>query len=119
MTDPVFPTGLCPECSGPNIPNHPGGWLYFKHKMTCPLLVLEDTRAFADYQGLGFPPYVPSRAPSVEDNPGRQRPVTLTERTLLAALGYELPDDAVTVVGWLTSGVRRREWPAATEVVQA
>jgi hypothetical protein len=42
----------------------------------------------------------------------RIRPSTTTERTLLAHLGFDAPDDLETKVIWLSDGVRRREWPA-------
>jgi hypothetical protein len=72
--------------------------------MTCPLLVAEDTRALAD-QSLAHARGWPF-----------ERPVTDAERTLLAAVGYELPDDAATTVDYLTTAVRRRRWPVATAV---
>lgn len=39
------------------------------------------------------------------------RPATDTERTLLAHLGYTLPDELFTAVTFLTTGVRNRRWP--------
>jgi hypothetical protein len=39
------------------------------------------------------------------------RPATQTERTLLAHLGYELPDELFTAVTFLTTGVRNRRFP--------
>lgn len=40
------------------------------------------------------------------------RPATEAERTLLAHLGFDLPDELTTHVDRLTSSVRRRRWPA-------
>ncbi len=100
MTDPM-PAVTCPQCGGEHMPGHPGGLLYWRHEMTCPLLAKEDSRALADStlaHARGWP---------------FDRPVTDTERVLLSALGYELPDDAVTTVDYLTTAVRRRRWAVA------
>lgn len=110
MTEPI---ATCPECGGQHIPDHPGGPLYFKHRLTCLLLALEDTRQASDKEGLGFPPYTPRKDPSKQDNPGR--PVTPTERLLLEHLGYTVPEDAICVVGWITPGVRSRTFPTAVK----
>jgi hypothetical protein len=40
------------------------------------------------------------------------RPATETERTLLAHLGFTLPDDLVTHVDRISTSVRQRRWPA-------
>lgn len=94
------PAPRCPECGGKQLLNHPAGLLVFAHDTMggCILQDREDSRAVADKdRGAGF-----------------ERPATDTERTLLAAAGYALPADGVTVVGWLSPGLRRRTWPAAT-----
>ena len=39
------------------------------------------------------------------------RPATDAERTLLAHLGYELPDELETRVQFITETLRRRTWP--------
>lgn len=100
FSDPAVAT--CPECGGPLLLGHPGGMVYRHHTLAgCSLQDAEDTRQFADKEGLGFPPYVPG----ADNPPGR--PITPTERTLLAAAGITYPDDADAVcrVGWLTDGV--------------
>lgn len=44
------------------------------------------------------------------------RPATKTERTLLAALGYDLPDEGLkTHVHWTTTGIRQRTWPSLAD----
>lgn len=43
---------------------------------------------------------------------GFEREATPTERALLAHLGYQLPEQLVTVVRYRTRGVRHRSWPA-------
>jgi hypothetical protein len=40
-----------------------------------------------------------------------ERPATDAERTLLAHLGYQLPDELKTRVDFATETLRRRTWP--------
>ena len=42
----------------------------------------------------------------------RDRPATEAERTLLAHLGFDVPDELTTHVDRITPSVRRRRWPA-------
>jgi hypothetical protein len=74
----------------------PRGWLVF-HWLPDDLQRLEDSCAVADRDAMrprGF-----------------ERPATDTERILLQHLGYQLPDNLVTVVRYRTRGVRNRRWP--------
>ena len=95
----------CPTCAGPQMVDHPCGVLMVRHTNDCPVRASEDARQVAD------------------KDTGRARftrPATETERVLLAAFGYVVPDELLTQVDFLTAGARRREWPglnlAADEV---
>lgn len=95
----MIPT--CPECSGPQLVDHPGGWLEFQHGAGCPVRDREDATRAADFErrdpwftGVRF-----------------QRPATATERQLLGALGYQVPAGLTTVVEYLSATVRCRRWP--------
>jgi len=80
----------------------PRGWLVF-HWLPDDLQRAEDSTAVNDRDQMrprGF-----------------ERPATDTERTLLAHLGYQLPDELVTVVRYRTRGVRNRRWPQLEEDV--
>ena len=99
---PVFsdPAPTCPECGGRQLLDHPAGLVFAHDTMAgCTLQDAEDSRAVADLSLAG------ARGWPFE------REATSAERTLLAAAGHELPDDALTVVDWLTKAVRRRRWP--------
>lgn len=89
----------CPECAGPQMVDHPAGILMIRHTNSCSLRASEDSRLVADY----------------DRNIGRfTRLATPTERTLLIAFGYVVPDEPdelATNVQFLTPGVRLREWP--------
>ena len=89
----------CPSCQRAPMLNHPGGVLEFRHRSaTCTLLPAEDATKENDYAR-----YRSERWPFT-------RPATDTERTLLTALGYALPDALTTEVSHLVPGVRRRTW---------
>ncbi len=96
MTDPAS-TPSCPECGGPHLSNHPAGPLVFRHDTLggCSLQDAEDSRLVADQGRNG------------------ERPTTPAERTLLAAAGIAVADDATCLVQWLSPGVRRRTWLVA------
>jgi len=86
----------CPECGGPLMLDHPAGLVYRHHTMAgCSLQDAEDSRLVAD-----------------KDRGDGPRPTTPTERTLLAAAGITVADDALCLVEWLSPGVRRRTWLA-------
>lgn len=92
-------TPTCPECAGPQMPNHPAGLLAMKHSFTCSLRAAEDGRAVADHDA-----FVPT-----------ERPATATERILLAAVGaptsVTADPDLLTSVDFVTDSVIRRTWP--------
>lgn len=52
-------------------------------------------------------------------NPARcyDRQATDAERTLLAHLGFDVPDELLTHVDRLTPSVRRRRWPALEQAL--
>jgi len=83
---------LCPQCTGPRIPNHPGGFVW-DHTNTCPLRDAEDATAANDHELTSY---------------GRRRPTTTTERALLGACGITPPADALTTVQRLTGSILRR-----------
>lgn len=85
---------LCPQCTGPRIPDHPAGFVW-DHTNTCPLRDAEDATACSDHELTSY---------------SRRRPTTTTERALLGACGITPPDDAVTTVQRLTLSVLRRTW---------
>ena len=90
----------CPSCSGPQLVGHPAGQLALQHTLTCPLLPAEDATQHADYLRLMERPRPFDRAS------------TSTERTLLAALGYDdVHVDELTHVEPLPGGKARRRWP--------
>ena len=76
----------------------PRGWLVFE---TLPdeLARAEDSRNFADHDRRILKPR------------GFTRPATSTERALLSHLGYQLPDELLTVVTFKSRSVRHRAWP--------
>ncbi|AYE95715.1 hypothetical protein C0J29_13780 [Mycobacterium paragordonae] len=83
---------------GVQIPDPYRGWLVFDH-LPDELQRAEDATLAHDNQD--------------ERNAARcySRPATETERTLLAHLGWNLPDDLTTHVDRITPSVRRRRWP--------
>lgn len=85
----------CPACSGGLMLGHPAGWLSLAHVDPCALRDAEDARLMADREA-----------------GSHTREATPTERTLLTALGLQLPPTLRTGVRWLTPGVRHRRWPA-------
>lgn len=93
--------GLCPECGGPRIPGHPGGFVWH-HALTCTIHAAEDATQAADAGWLWS---------------CFQRPATAAERTLLAACGVTIADEAgqpldlPTTVRRLTASIRHRSWP--------
>lgn len=91
------PTPTCPECGGPQLVPHPAG-LVFRHDTLggCTLQDAEDATQVAD-----------------KERGGGSRPTTPAERTLLAAAGITVADDAMCLVQWLSPGIRRRTWLAA------
>lgn len=90
---------VCPECHGSQLVGHPAGWLAWQHTTTCTLGHAEDTTRHADYQRAQYTPTT--------------RPATVTERTLLEALGHTPPAELTTTVERLTrdGAVIRRTWP--------
>jgi hypothetical protein len=79
----------------PQIPDDPRGWLTFSEPLADQALQrAEDSTQYHDryFHGGTF-----------------TRPATDTERTLLAALGYTLPDDLLTYVRWV-GPLRQRRW---------
>jgi len=88
----------CPACAGRQMPDHPAGWLAWRHSNLCALRDAEDARHAADVDLAG----------------GRvtQRPATTTEMSLLSALGHPLPRDLTTRLEPVTAGIIRRSWSA-------
>lgn len=87
----------------------PRGWLVFE-SLPADLQRAEDSTLFADYgraDGCGVQ--------LLFDRDARcwyfERPATDAERTLLAHLGYQLPDELTTRVSYATETLRRRTWP--------
>ena len=89
--------GVGPQHARAAAGTDPRGWLVFAY-LPPDVQVLEDQRLAADRDAM---------SPR-----GFEREATPTERALLAHLGYELPDELVTVVRYRTRGVRHRSWPA-------
>lgn len=85
-------TQLCPQCTGPRIPDHPGGFVW-DHTNTCPLRDAEDATASNDHELTVYT---------------RQRPTTTAERALLGACGITPPDDSITTVQRVTGSILRR-----------
>ncbi len=94
-------TATCPECAGPQLPEHPKGHLVFDHdRATCSLGRAEDGTADADLrhaaEWLG--------------------PVTDVEKTLLAAVGIDPAGiEPWTNVTPVSPGVIRRHWTKKKE----
>jgi hypothetical protein len=77
-------TATCPECSGPQLLDHPRGLLMFNHdRAACSLGRAEDSTADADLRRAAgwIGPFV--------------RPISDAEKTLLAAVGIAPRDRAV------------------------
>jgi hypothetical protein len=99
-------TATCPECAGPQLSGHPKGFLVFDHdRATCSLGRAEDSTADADLRRAAgwLGPFA--------------RPVTDTEKTLLAAVGI----DPAVIEPWtnvtpLSPGVIRRHWTKKREI---
>ena len=93
-------TATCPECGGPQLPDHPKGPLVFDHdRAACSIGRDEDSTADADLRraaGL-LGPFA--------------RPITAAEKTLLAAVGIDpaglAPQTNVSVI---SPGLLRRHW---------
>lgn len=87
----------------------PRGWLSFVAPLPNDLQNAEDSTQHHDF-------YSPHKWSSKRDETTGafvdyfERPATATERTLLTALGYTLPDDLVTTVTFPSPLVRRRRW---------
>lgn len=84
---------------GEHKPDHWRGVLVFS-RLPDAVQRAEDATAYADHEARHWRASVTST-----------RSATLTERALLAHLGYSLPASLETRVQWLTNGVRRRTWP--------
>jgi hypothetical protein len=83
------------------------GWLTFS-SLGDELQRQEDATQNADYERRHWRPSV-----------ARIRPATSAERVLLENLGFTLPESLTTVVRYPSGGVRKREWPALTEQLEA
>ncbi len=81
----------CPECAGEQMPGHPAGVLAIRHSNACQLRDAEDATGAND-----------------AETGERIRPATTAERTLLDALGYQVPAETYTQVTPITGGVRNR-----------
>lgn len=84
---------------GAQIPDPYRGWLCFT-ALPDDLQRAEDTTLAHDNQ-------------QESRSPGQcfDRPATDAERTLLAYLGFDLPDELTTHVDRLSASIRRRRWP--------
>ncbi len=96
-------TASCPGCGGPQLVDHPAGWLAWRHSNECALRAAEDATQAADHDRL--------------HSSGLHRPVldrepTITEQALLSALGHPLPRKLTTRLEPVTAGIVRRSWPA-------
>ena len=97
----------CPECAGLQMAGHPGGLLMVQHRNDCTMRSAEDARQVADYERWQLRRH------------RFTRPATATERELLYAFGFELPDQLTTTVRHITPGVRQRSWAHLTVAVPA
>lgn len=83
------------------------GWTTFRN-LPDELQRQEDQTQNFDYERRNWRPSVP-----------RTRPATAAERVLLEHLGFTLPENLTTVVRYPSGGVRKREWPALTQQLEA
>jgi hypothetical protein len=95
----------------PQKPNDPRGWLTFDAPLPDDLQRAEDSTQHHDFYG----PHVDWRT-DYDPASGTWvtyfgRPATGTERELLTALGYELPEELTTRVSFPSPLTRRRRWP--------
>jgi hypothetical protein len=88
--------GVGPQLDQAAAGTDPRGWLVFAY-LPEDLQRADDSRAFADYDARRVRSF--------------KRPATDTERVLLQHLGFELPDELVTVVRYRSRGCRNRRWP--------
>lgn len=97
MTTPTL--ALCPECAGPQMRNHPAGFL-FNHIDPCPIRDAEDSTLAADAKRGG-----PLKLPFI-------RPLTDAERLLAqahaAAHGLTVPFNLVAGISFPTPSIRCR-----------
>lgn len=84
-------SGVCPACSGEQLPDHPAGVLAIRHTNVCTIRAAEDSTTAND-----------------AEHGERLRPATTAERTLLDALGYAVPAEVTTEIPPITAGVRNR-----------
>lgn len=96
----------------PQVPQpDPRGWLIFTAPLPSDLQNAEDSTQHADFYG-------PHKWATLRDDMTGtvvdyfERPATDAERTLLTALGYDLPDALTTTVTFPSPLVRRRRWLA-------
>lgn len=100
---------------GPQYPQpDPRGWLVFDGLPNA-LQNAEDATALADYNRAAGP--CTGWFVACDPATGKQvryfeRDATVTERALLAHLGYTLPEELVTRVHFRTETLRQRRWPA-------
>ncbi|MCG7597836.1 hypothetical protein [Mycobacterium sp. PSTR-4-N] len=99
---------------GPHRPDDHRGWLVFEH-LPDELQRAEDATQAADFAAASSFSMKWSR--TVDPDTGRvvryfTRPATAAERTLLAHLGYTLPEALDCSVSYVTETLRRRRWPA-------
>ena len=110
MTD---PTGI-----GAQIPDRYRGWLCFT-ALPDDLQRAEDATLAHDNRDLLDPVHCPEWHWYRHNNrPCFDRPATDTEKTLLAHLGFTVPDDLKTHVDRITPSVRRRRWPVLEATAQ-
>ncbi len=96
-----------PNSIGPHRPDRYRGWLVFDY-LPPDLQDAEDTRQAADHELMRQ--YAQGLTPAFS-RIYRPRRTTPAERTLLAHLGFALPDKLVTLVSYRTNGIRCRRWP--------
>ncbi|KUI13388.1 hypothetical protein AU192_24720 [Mycobacterium lehmannii] len=95
-----------PDEIGEHRPDKYRGWLVFAH-LPKELQDAEDATQEADYRRSRL---IGSVAAPMMRGPWA-RPATDAERTLLAHLGFTLPERLVTWVSYPTATVRKRRWP--------
>ncbi|PQE01401.1 hypothetical protein CYL16_04780 [Mycobacterium sp. EPG1] len=104
-----------PDPLPPQIPDDPRGWLTFTALLPDELQRGEDSTQYADFH----PDNVTWRYDTATGSDYFTRPATDTEKTLLGALGYTVPDDLTTRVSFPSPLVRRRRWPALETTQEA
>ena len=107
-------TPTCPTCQGVQLVGHPAGVLEFDHRPDCALREREDATRWSDFETANsqWPVYDFAPNSRTAGAYSLQRPATDTERILLAALGFSVPEMLTTDIDFISHTTRRRTWPA-------